>query len=244
MEQRTHTRRRPFTYGNVVSTICLVLLLTGGGVAYAHHGLITANEIKKEAVRSKHIKDGRVKSRDIRNDNVKSKDIRDGTLRARDLRSGAVTMSKVADNARVKAWGAYRSADIDDFTDSSYTSMLALPVDVPAGGVLHVTATLNTGDDASLAGDGRLSYRLKIDTTAAETATGDSVLEGGSFGRTGTATIVAEVSAGTNVVHLEAKEVGTGTYIYDRSLSILYTPYGSGVSLSSARAVPRVPAQP
>lgn len=93
---------KKLTYANVMSTLCLFLLVVGvgGTAAYAHHGKITSSEIAKQAVKSKHIKNNNVKSVDIKNNNVKSKDVRDGTLRAADLANGAVTRSKLHTDVR------------------------------------------------------------------------------------------------------------------------------------------------
>jgi hypothetical protein len=55
--------RAHLTYANVISTICLFLLL-GGGAAWAA-GTIGAHDIKKNAVRSRHIKNGTVKAPDL-----------------------------------------------------------------------------------------------------------------------------------------------------------------------------------
>ena len=62
-------RLRP-TYANVVSTLALVLVVSGG--AYA------AAQLPKDSV----------KSAQIKNNTVKSKDVKDGNLRAADLRAG------------------------------------------------------------------------------------------------------------------------------------------------------------
>lgn len=64
-------RLRP-TYANVVSTLALLLVVSGG--AYA------ATQLPKDSVRSKQIK----------NNTVKSKDVKDGNLRATDLKAGEI----------------------------------------------------------------------------------------------------------------------------------------------------------
>ena len=60
--------RGQLTYANVISTVCLVLIL-GGGVAYA-----------ADTVFSSDIVNGEVKSADIGNNQVRSADVRDDTL--------------------------------------------------------------------------------------------------------------------------------------------------------------------
>jgi hypothetical protein len=54
--------RAHLTYANVISTICLFLLLGGGAWAAATIG---SHDIKKNAVRSRHIKNGAVKAPDL-----------------------------------------------------------------------------------------------------------------------------------------------------------------------------------
>ncbi len=82
---RTH-----LTYANVISTLCLVLIV-GGGAAYA------AN-----TVGSSDIIDGQVYSADVRNDTLTG-----GGLAATDLRSSSVTTAEIADNQ-------VRSGDVRD----------------------------------------------------------------------------------------------------------------------------------
>lgn len=93
-----------FTYANVVSTLCLFLLIVGagGGVAYAH-GKIGSADIKKNAVKAKHIKSGAVKTGKIRSGAVTSGKlagnavtgvkVKDGSLSGADLAPRAVGMA-------------------------------------------------------------------------------------------------------------------------------------------------------
>jgi hypothetical protein len=69
--------RSRLTYANVVSTLCLFIVL--GGTSYAvATGSINSREIKNNTVRSK----------DIRNNSVRSRDVRDLSLLARDFKPG------------------------------------------------------------------------------------------------------------------------------------------------------------
>jgi hypothetical protein len=54
--------RRQLTYSNVMATIAVFLVLGGGAYAASKIG---AGDIRRNAVRSKHIKDGQVKTRDL-----------------------------------------------------------------------------------------------------------------------------------------------------------------------------------
>ena len=64
---------------------------------FAYSMTVGSNDIKKNAVLSKHIQNNNVKSSDIKNNNVKGKDIRDGTIEAVDLADGAVSTAKLQD---------------------------------------------------------------------------------------------------------------------------------------------------
>lgn len=80
------SRFRPrVTYANVVSTLCLFLLLGGGAYAAATIG---ASDIKTDAVRSRHIKNGEVQDPDLARNSVGSAKVRDGSLLARDFKPG------------------------------------------------------------------------------------------------------------------------------------------------------------
>ena len=60
------------TYANVVSTLCLFVLLGGGAWA--------ATKIAKNSVGSKQIKDGQVKSRDVKDDSLTGADVNESKL--------------------------------------------------------------------------------------------------------------------------------------------------------------------
>ncbi|QIX25591.1 hypothetical protein ncot_02535 [Nocardioides sp. JQ2195] len=55
------------TYANVVSTLCLFLLVVGvGGTAAYAHGKIGSDDLARNAVKSKHIKNGQVTPQDLK----------------------------------------------------------------------------------------------------------------------------------------------------------------------------------
>ena len=72
--------RPRLTYANVVSTLCLFIVL--GGISYA------AVALKNNSVRSQHIKNGQVKSGDLGADAVNSSKVGDASLLAQDFASG------------------------------------------------------------------------------------------------------------------------------------------------------------
>jgi hypothetical protein len=79
--------RSHLTYANVVSSICLFIVL--GGTSYAvATGSIDSREIKNNTVRSK----------DIRNNDVRGTDVRNGTIRGSDVGNNGLTGSDIAES--------------------------------------------------------------------------------------------------------------------------------------------------
>lgn len=57
---------KKLTYANVVSTLCLFLMILGvGGTAAYAHGKIGSDDLARNAVKSKHIKNGQVSHKDL-----------------------------------------------------------------------------------------------------------------------------------------------------------------------------------
>jgi len=90
---------RRVTYANVMATIAVFGLLAGGG-AYAASKL-GPNEIKKNAVRAKHIKDR----------HVNAKHLAKNAVRTPKIKHGAVTAAKLAEG--VEGAAAYGNFDQD-----------------------------------------------------------------------------------------------------------------------------------
>jgi hypothetical protein len=88
-------RRPRLSYANVASTFALALALTMGG-AYAA-GQIGSNQIKNNAVKSKHIAPGNVKTSDIHGNAVKSAKVKNGSLKGPDFaaRADGVAMAGI-----------------------------------------------------------------------------------------------------------------------------------------------------
>jgi hypothetical protein len=72
--------RAHLTYANVVSTICLFVVL--GGSAYA------VTNLRRNSVKSSHIAPRQVRTSDLARNAVTSSRVRNGTLRRRDFRAG------------------------------------------------------------------------------------------------------------------------------------------------------------
>jgi hypothetical protein len=96
--------RRP-GHGAVVAYLALFLALTTGGAWAAAQ--IGADDIQKNAVRSRHIKNGQVTTKDVRNQAVTSAKVRDGSLGGVDLTDGSVGGADLTD-------GSVGGADLTD----------------------------------------------------------------------------------------------------------------------------------
>jgi hypothetical protein len=112
---------RHLTYSNVISTLCLVLIL-GGGAAYAANTVFSSD-----------IVNGEVKTADIGNNQVRSVDVRNDTapaggLTAADLRPESVEGSEIADNSISSSEVLANSLNGSDIADASVG-----PTDLTAG---------------------------------------------------------------------------------------------------------------
>jgi hypothetical protein len=147
---------------------------------------------------------------------------------------GAAGYLKTGD---VRADGFASSTDIDDFTTPTFTAIAEKAFTAPVNGFAYVTASLSAEDDNSFAGTGDIFFRLQLDATPVtddvfyhELATdGASVV-----GATGAVTDVVPVTAGAHTLALTAREVGTGSFIVGRDISVLFVPTGSGSAIPHA----------
>ena len=90
--------RRRLTYANVMATLAMFVALGGGAYAVATIG---ARDIKKNAVRSKHIKRANVKRSDLRANAVNSAKVADGSLKLADVAD--VSRTKILSYGSVNA---------------------------------------------------------------------------------------------------------------------------------------------
>jgi len=138
--------------------------------------------------------------------------------------------------------GNTNTADIDDFTTPTYTSILSTDITVPKNGFLMIVGSSSSGDDATLVGTGRLALRLRLDDTPAweesaanlfnfisGQAAGDDEVEG--------LTATVPVTKGAHTVHIDVREEAAGSYIYARSLSVLFVPKGTAPPIPVAKAL-------
>ena len=107
---------RHLSFANVVSLLALFVAL--GGTVYAA-ATIGAGDIKRNAVRAKHIKSGNVKRADIANNAVNAAKIAGGSVGSSEIAAGAVTAAKLNAPAQwsnvtyATGWGPYDAAPIN-----------------------------------------------------------------------------------------------------------------------------------
>ncbi len=102
--------RSKLTYSNVVSTLCLFLLL-GGGAAYA------GGHLGKNSVGSKQLKKNAVTAAKIRKNSVGSAKIKKRAVTTAKIKNGAITTAKIgsgAVNAGTVQDGSLSGADVQD----------------------------------------------------------------------------------------------------------------------------------
>jgi len=81
--------RQKLTYANVVSTLCLFLVL--GGVSYAALG--------RNSVGSREIKNDSIKARDVGSNAVNSAELAEGSVNSAEIAAGAVNSAEIAGGA-------------------------------------------------------------------------------------------------------------------------------------------------
>jgi hypothetical protein len=81
------SKLRPrLTYANVVSTICLFIVL--GGSAFAAATVITGKNVKNGSLTGKDVKNSSLTGADLRSESVNSSDVRNGALLGQDFAPG------------------------------------------------------------------------------------------------------------------------------------------------------------
>jgi hypothetical protein len=89
------------TYANVIASLALFLMLTGGTVWAA--GKITSNQIGKGAVKSKNLSKNAVKARNLARNSVTATKLAKNAVSGAKLRNGAVSFAKLAAGTNVIA---------------------------------------------------------------------------------------------------------------------------------------------
>ncbi|HUG60336.1 MAG TPA: hypothetical protein VMP03_00730 [Methylomirabilota bacterium] len=180
---------------------------------------------------------GCVSSRDVKNESITSRDIKNGSVFGRDIRDGSIKTEDLSSTV-FPASGAAASDFIDDFTTSTFESIVSTSITAPTAGLLLVFGSVSAEDDLSIAGGGTLLGRISIDGVATtneeffaemSTSNADNIL-----GAVMALNIVVPVDPGVHTVAIEAREAGSGSFILGRSISVLFVANGSGVSVPFA----------
>ncbi|MEA2002414.1 MAG: hypothetical protein U9N84_11110 [Actinomycetota bacterium] len=120
----------------------------------------------------------------------------------------------------------------DDFFFAGMGSILSDTIDAPVDGFFHITASVSAGDDNTMAGTGALVVAVDVDdvtvTTEALVWFSECTFPSISCGDdTVTLTAVVPVTAGSHDIDLMAIENGFGSHLHGRSISTIFTPFGS-----------------
>ena len=169
-----------------------------------------------------------------------------GLVLAGGLVAAAVIGPATAAGENPKAWGAGTAEVIDNYTSQQYQSILEKTISAPGDGALTITAAVGIEDDCSIDGLGRIIVRLRVDNkpvwkvpdsfeivpntacAGPERQVRRGLLGGPSIAGEGSLTATIPITSGSHSVQFQAAEVGSGTYIQGRGLSIVFLPSGTG----------------
>lgn len=120
----------------------------------------------------------------------------------------------------------------DFFFAGTMGSILSDTIEVPVDGFFHITASVSAGDDNTMAGAGALVVAVDVDdvTVTPEALvwfTECTVINPNCGDDTVTLTAVVPVAAGSHDIDLMAIENGYGSHLHGRSISTIFTPFGS-----------------
>jgi hypothetical protein len=116
--------RKHATYANVVSSICLFLLVGGGAAVAASHlgkNSVGPNQLKKSAVKTAKLKNRAVTAAKLAPNAVSNEKIADGAVTETKLADGSVTTPKIADSAVNSAKVLDKSLTGGDVADDTLT---------------------------------------------------------------------------------------------------------------------------
>jgi hypothetical protein len=145
--------RSHLTYANVVSTVCLFILL--GGTSYAvATGSIDSREIRNNTIRSGDLRNNEVRSRDIRNRTVLGRDVLSNTLNGQHINESklgkvpsaedAATLAGLAPSSFVQGGGRLIANTVDVASGAAATVL-----ELPGLGNLTVPSGTGSGCDAA-----------------------------------------------------------------------------------------------
>ena len=166
------------------------------------------------------------------------------------LVSGAVGASLIgpatAAGENPKAWGngvqGYRSGTLTGTADQIQKKNITTPGD----GALMIVASVTMEDDCEAGGVGVVAVQLRVDSTDVWTS-GDFTAESSQCfikasreqrsergieinwpSDTVTVTAVVPITGGDHTVKVMAREVGNGSFVTSRGVSIVFVPTGTG----------------
>ena len=213
----TRGARRRVTSGRV-GLVCGALALTVSlGVPSEAAKLIHGKKLKNNTVTSQKIKNNNLTGKDVKNNSLRGADIDEQSLQ------GLLRTSDVA------AYGSASDTPIAEFTSPGFASLTSTTFTVPRAGVLHLTGTV-AAEDSTLAGEGVLLYRLRLDETPLNDDAYSHMLgyPVSDVGASAGITAVIPVGPGTHTAHLDGREVAGGSRVLGRELSVIFIPSGAG----------------
>jgi hypothetical protein len=130
----------------------------------------------------------------------------------------------------VVAAGSTIDTDIDDFFETEFTSLVSAPIIAPSGGVLVIVGQVGASSEALSSPE--LGLRLRVDGVSVTSGDQGQGFGGEDIEVTNGLTAAVSVAA-AHTVHIDGKVAGIGgpVDIHGRSLSVLFVPTGSGVTI-------------
>jgi hypothetical protein len=187
------------TYANVVSTLCLFLLLSGAS-AFAATQLgknsVGAKQIKKSAVATAKIKNAAVTTSKLAENAVTSAKLADAAVTTSKLADAAVTSGKLADNAVTNSKLSDNAVTTGKITDSAVTNSKLAANAVTSGKIAD--GEVRAGDLGTI-----LEVQNTVQIAAGAEGTvdvacpsGSIMLSGGGFWTTGSNNLRTTVKQG------------------------------------------------
>ncbi|WP_137293796.1 hypothetical protein [Nocardioides dongxiaopingii] len=215
----TQPRRRRLTAGGIGLVCGVAALSVSLGVPSEAAKLITGKDVKNSSLTGK----------DVKKDSLTGSDVKEKTLQG------------VLKSGQVAAFGDAESVSIDNFVTAAFTPVVSTAVTAPTSGVLYITGTLSSEDDITIPGSGRLQYGLSLDGSQLSDGVHALDYDNETVGNddSGAATAVVPVSAGSHTVALTARNLGGGSFILAREVSVMFVPSGSGFTPPAKPSAPK-----
>ena len=128
------------TYANVMATLAVFAVILGGtAIALPGRASVSQNDIRKNAVRSKHLKAGAVKTADIADRTIGATDVAHGAVGSSEVRDGAIGAADLAPTSFFEP--TFKN---DWASDSSFPMEIGLD----SLGFVHFRGGLSQGNNA------------------------------------------------------------------------------------------------